>query len=129
MKVLFASLIGLAMVASPSFADDKTAHPQHPQQGHQQHQQHNPHIKGHHHHKNHFQHRRYGHGFTFKGKTYKHWCYNHHWHGWSYYRWYAPMGCYLYWAPQDLCWYQYVAEQNVYLPCDELVTEDAIPVP
>ena len=94
----------------------------HPHPGHPGHPGHN-----HYYNHKHFHNKKFGYGFVYKGKTYKHWCYNHNWYGWEYRRWYDTCGCYLYWAPVDSCWYQYDTTDQVFLPCDDFITEDAIP--
>jgi hypothetical protein len=46
------------------------------------------------------------------------------WSGCERRTWYSPWNCWLYWVPDQDCWYWYSVEERVYVPCDDLTSED-----
>jgi hypothetical protein len=59
-------------------------------------------------------------GHFHRGCTYRHWCFQYNWRGYTSCVWYPRYGCYLYWCPVNLCWYRYVEVDLIFVPCDDL---------
>jgi hypothetical protein len=57
-----------------------------------------------------------------RGHSYRHYCYGGDWHGWTRRCWCPRYGFYIYWCPNQRCWYRYV-EGQAFLPCDKLTSE------
>jgi hypothetical protein len=45
-------------------------------------------------------------------------------HGWTHRRWFGRSNRWLYWCPDEGCWYCYSDDDGTYVPCDDLTDED-----
>jgi hypothetical protein len=57
-------------------------------------------------------------GKVHRGCTYRHYCYTSQWCGWNKRCWVPRYSVYIFWCPNQCCWYRCV--NNVYVPCDNL---------
>jgi hypothetical protein len=63
-------------------------------------------------------------GYSHRGRHYRHCCFNGSWRDWTRRCWCPRQGIYIYWSPSECCWYRYLDSDQVFVPCDDLTSED-----
>ncbi len=53
---------------------------------------------------------------------------HHGWHGWTESQWCEPLGCTVYWSPDDQCWY-YQTDQGDYACVEDALSADSAMTP